>query len=389
MNWRKLLSIFLVLCMLFSFAACGEEDYEEEEETEETEEKEETKDTEETQSPEASDPEETTAPEATTPEDTTAPEATVPEEKPTEPEELPTEPTVPEDPIPSIEPPDSSTPLLYKVTDDKGNVAWLFGSIHVGADYFYPLPEYVTSAYEGSDALAVEIDITAFENDVDALTKYLQQMLYLDGTTVKDHIPKNLFNQARRILAENDMLVPFIEYYHVTIWEQFITEIVYDKIGANSDLGIDMHFLNRAYDEGKKVISIESFDQRVEMDWGYSEPLQALLLEDAIASYNAPEAYKAGMEEMMAIWATGDEEMFSAYLNQEVTFESPEEEALYIEYVTALETNRNIVMTAFVEDSLASGEEVFVCVGAAHVVGNGAMVELLRDSGYTVTLVQE
>ena len=46
-------------------------------------------------------------------------------------------------------------------------------------------------------------------------------------------------------------------------------------------------------------------------------------------------------------------------------------------------------MTAFVEDSLASGEEVFVCVGAAHVVGNGAMVELLRDSGYTVTLVQE
>ena len=47
-------------------------------------------------------------------------------------------------------------PLLYKVTDDDGNTIWLFGSIHVGRDEFYPLPDYVMDAFEGSESLAVE-----------------------------------------------------------------------------------------------------------------------------------------------------------------------------------------------------------------------------------------
>ena len=45
-------------------------------------------------------------------------------------------------------------------------------------------------------------------------------------------------------------------------------------------------------------------------------------------------------------------------------------------------------MTDFAEDALASGDEVFICVGAAHVVGEGAMADLLAKRGYTVTLVK-
>lgn len=50
--------------------------------------------------------------------------------------------------------------------------------------------------------------------------------------------------------------------------------------------------------------------------------------------------------------------------------------------------DRNLGMADFVEDALASGDEVFVCVGAAHVVGKDALVELLRERGYTVELVK-
>ena len=45
-------------------------------------------------------------------------------------------------------------------------------------------------------------------------------------------------------------------------------------------------------------------------------------------------------------------------------------------------------MTDFAEDALASGKEVFICVGAAHIVGDGAMAQLLAQRGYTVTLVK-
>lgn len=355
MNWKRFLAIFLTLCMLFSFAAYGEQAYYEEEEEEETE-----------------------------------------QTDPTGSGENPTDPTDPgnnsgenQDPNGPIVAPATATPLLYKVTDQNGNVAWLFGSIHAGAEYFYPLPEYVTSAYEGADALAVEFDIKAFETDMAEQMAIAGKMLYTDGSTVKDYISTELYDEAVKILQENNMHFPYMDIYHVAMWTDTINGITEEKTAVNYDLGVDMHLLNCAYRDNKKIIDVESAAFQFDMLLGFSAGLQELLLADAIASYYAPEEYKASLNEMMAVWATGNESQFWAYLDQEETFATPEEKALYDEYTKAMETDRNVGMADFVEDALASGEEVFVCVGSAHVVGQDAMVDLLRERGYTVTLVQE
>ena len=73
---------------------------------------------------------------------------TIPVENPTEiTTTVPTtEPVTTTEPTTAPVEDDSISPLLYKVTDGEGNTAWLFGSIHVGQDYFYPLPDYVTEA---------------------------------------------------------------------------------------------------------------------------------------------------------------------------------------------------------------------------------------------------
>ena len=73
---------------------------------------------------------------------------------------------------------DAISPLHYKVNDGEGNTAWLFGSIHVGQDHFYPLPDYVTEAYENSDALAVEADMVTFHTDMEVQTQALMKLIY-------------------------------------------------------------------------------------------------------------------------------------------------------------------------------------------------------------------
>ena len=50
--------------------------------------------------------------------------------------------------------------------------------------------------------------------------------------------------------------------------------------------------------------------------------------------------------------------------------------------------NSMIQMTDFAEKALKDGDSVFICVGTAHIVGEGAMVDLLRDRGYTVEIVK-
>lgn len=286
------------------------------------------------------------------------------------------------------QPEKGSTPLLYKVSDDKGNVVWLFGSIHLGRESYYPLPDYVTEAFENSDALAVECDIVAFENDISAQVSALQKMLYTDGTTIKDHISEDTYNKAKKILQDNNMYSFAIDYYKPILWESFLDSCVYALVEADSDLGIDMHLLNLAKKNGKEVLEVESVGFQYGMLSSFSEELQIYLLESAIEGFEDTDALIAELNEMLDIWAKGDEKEFSDYLGAEEEFEDEKEEQLYEEYNNAMLVSRNKNMTEYAENALKSGKEVFICVGAAHVVGKGAMAEQLRNLGYNVELVK-
>ena len=92
---------------------------------------------------------------------------------------------------------------------------------------------------------------------------------------------------------------------------------------------------------------------------------------------------------MMDLWASGDESAFAAYLNASDDTMTEEEAEIYAKYHQAMITDRNRTMTSFAENALASGKEVFICVGAAHVVGEGAMAELLSQRGYKVERVTD
>jgi uncharacterized protein YbaP (TraB family) len=300
-----------------------------------------------------------------------------------------TEPSVPETTVPTTEPAESViTPLLYKVTDSEGNVAWLFGSIHVGEEYFYPLPDYALDAYASSDALAVEFDIVSFQNDLNAQIEALQPMVYADGTTIVDHISEELYNDAKAALKDLGMYSSALDYYCPAMWSSFIDSAMIEKMGVDTTLGIDLYFLNRAHEEGKTILDVESAVFQYGMMAGYSEELQALLLESSVASVDQLEESKEELMELVQAWAKGDEAEFDALINAAPEFESPEEEALYNEYQNAMVTQRNLSMADFAEDALKSGEEVFIVVGAAHIVGAGAMAELLAQRGYTVEIVR-
>lgn len=287
-----------------------------------------------------------------------------------------------------VEPIDGSTPLLYKVTDADGDVIWLFGSIHAGRDDYYPLPDYVMNAYEGSDALAVECDIIGFETDVDAQVEALTQYLYLDGTTVREHIPTSLYLAAASILDGHGYYDEVLDYYCPALWIDFVNSCTYELIELDTQNGIDMYFMRLAEETGKRLVEVESVAFQYGMMAGFSEELQIYLLESAVADYDQLDLLEEELNLMMDLWVAGDEEAFAEYLEAEVEFESEDEKRLYEEYNKAMVDDRNVGMTEFAVQALESGEELFICVGAAHVVGEGGMADLLREAGYTVEIVR-
>lgn len=282
----------------------------------------------------------------------------------------------------------SSTPLLYKVTDKSGNVVWLFGSIHVGREDFYPLPDYVLDAYKNSDALAVEVDIIAFEKDFAAQMTAMQELIFTNGSKIKDYISDETYNKAVEILKENNLYNFAMDYYKPSLWSNFIDNCAYMKLGVDMEGGIDRYLLEDAKKNGKEVLEIESAALQYGVLGGFSDELQVLLLDSSIEAYGDLEAMDEDLSEMMDLWAAGNEKEFSEYLSAEGEFEDEEEERLYDEYNQALLIDRNKGMIDYAEKALLSGKEVFICVGAAHVVGEGGMAEELAALGYTVETVR-
>ena len=281
----------------------------------------------------------------------------------------------------------SATPLLYKVTDQGGNVLWLFGSIHVGREDYYPLPDYVMDAYESADSLAVEFDVIAFEKDTQAMMELANLMIYTDGTTIKDHIPEDLYSRATKALKGLDAYAFGMDMMLPAMWSSEIDSALVGELGGNTDLGIDMHFLEKAKKDGKEILEVESAQFQFGMLTGFSEEVQIMLLEASVEMYEDQTAAKEDLDKLMGLWAAGDEVGFAEYLAISYEDMTDEERALYEEYEYAMTTSRNLSMTDYAENVLKSGKEVFLCVGAAHIVGEGAMAQLLAQRGYTVECI--
>lgn len=370
MKFKKIIAILLSLSLLLSFGACDKDNDKTDSTTEKTTSKTTTEDvadtidtsnTDETQGTDESDKTDTE----------------------TKPAPKPDKPDKPDDTDTS----DGITPLLYKVTDAEGNVVWLFGSIHIGKDYFYPLPDYVMNAYNSSDALAVEFDTLAAEEDIGGMMSMMKAMLYSDRSKISSHIPEDLYNEAKSVLEENGMYVSAFDYYRPILWSTLIDNILYEEMGFDATLGIDYHFLNTAHKEKKPVYDIESMEFQMNMLTSFSDELQIMMLEESVNSYKAPDEYEKTMNELVDAWATGNEAEFNR-INNTTEFSSAEEEKIYKEYQEEMISKRNIAMADYAEKALKSGEEVFIVVGAAHIIGDGAMAELLSERGYTVEVIK-
>ncbi len=278
------------------------------------------------------------------------------------------------------------TPLLYEVTDGQGNTVWLFGSIHVGRESFYPLPDYVMNAYNQADALAVEFDVLAYQEDLTAMTKDLQDMVYTDGSTIADHIPQPLYEDCVKIMKENNSYNAMMDSYNIAMWAQFIESFTMEQAGADTELGIDVHFLGLAHQEGKTILNIESASEQYGIMADLPQELQVTLLESAVANYGQAELYAQSLQVMLNAWQLGNATLLSILAAP--TAQSQEEAALFDEYNNAMITERNENMTDFAENALKTGQKLFICVGAAHVVGDGGIAKLLEARGYTVRVVE-
>lgn len=271
---------------------------------------------------------------------------------------------------------DGITPALWKVTDKDGNSMYCFGSIHA-AEGEIEWPDYFETAYAACDSLAFEYDITS-SLDLENAIKSMQSYMYMDGTTIKDHIPAADYEQAVKILTENQMYASTYDYFNVNFWISLMENVCIAQSGLDVMQGVDMQLINRAKEDGKTVLEVESEQEQIDMFNNFSDELQVYLLESYLSEEEI-ENQTAAIKESYEKWKKGED--LSENAAEEMT---EEEKALSDEYTNALLTQRNIKMADTAESYMQSGDTVMMVVGASHYYGEDGVLSLLQSRGCTV-----
>lgn len=303
------------------------------------------------------------------PPSTEAPETTAATEPATEPEER------------------CSSPILYKICDDDGHTAYLFGTAHAGLDEMYPLPDYVLQAYESADLLAVESDPNVFPSMVDMMQ--IQKATQLEeGTTIEDVISGDVYEAARKILQDHNTYDASMERATPIMWYMTIDELMIRQCEATLNSGVDRTMLNMASGDDKPVESVEPYLLHAAPLTDTPMEEQVRLLERVVEVFSGPAVCKI-RDQNCRLWAKGDRDGLEQALMEDPFMLGMTSEDLtqFPGYLDALITRRDQQMVTYVKEKLSSGKIAFICVGIGHVVGDGGMVDQLIRDGYTVERV--
>ncbi len=303
-----------------------------------------------------------------------------------------------EEPIPDEEPETPATPLFYHVTGQDGSEMWLLGTIHVGDSRTAYLPQEIYDAFDASDALAVEFNMNAYEEDMATDENYHEDItdlyFYSDDTTIQDHLDEDVYDAAVKYMKYTGEYNSNLEYFKPFVWESAISQ--YQLSGGRrlfSEKGVDQRLIDLAEEKEKEILDVESADAQFSMLSGFSDGLQQILLESVLAGTR--NEYNDSVLHLYELWCAGDEAALIQYLREDSTADEAEQEEmdeetkkLLEEYTNAMSTDRDIDMIAIAKDYLRSGKVVFYAVGLAHLLAENGLVDGLRAAGYTVELVE-
>ncbi|CEI81436.1 TraB family protein [Oceanobacillus oncorhynchi] len=263
--------------------------------------------------------------------------------------------------------------FLWKVESGDTEM-YLQGTIHLGTDDFYPLDPAIEEAFDSADVVLPEFNLL---EEMPAQEEVLEYAMLEEGTTLEDELSDETYEGLASIFEENGLDLETMNEFQPWFVEMMLLEFTTMSSDVDPQEAVDLYFLEKATEDEKEIVSLESAEEQFEVLSGYSMETQVQTLELAIDGYEeAPEE----MEELAEAWLEGDIEAM------ETMSDDYGEAGINAEYMEELNDNRNIDMANSLDDILQedSGQVYFVFVGTAHFTVEPSIITELEDKGYEV-----
>lgn len=257
--------------------------------------------------------------------------------------------------------------LCWEMKDDNGNLTYMLGSIHMGSENMYPLPQAITDAFNSSQSLVLEINM----NDIDP-TSLMQKAMLPDGKTLQSVLNKKNYDMLKDNFEAFGLNIEIFNSFKPWFVAIMASTMSFKDAGYSPSYGIDVHFLRLANEKKLPVDQLESMDIQIDifdqipdsLSNNLVEYLLAENIQDSSAAQNIFDAFLSGDEQRIEqLILNSEQNSFSELITEKMIY------------------GRNINMSQKIEELHNSGRINFVIAGAAHFVGERGIIDLLKKKG--------
>lgn len=269
---------------------------------------------------------------------------------------------------------DDKKHFLWKATRDRDSI-YLLGSIHVGRPDMYPLSVSVMDAFNKSEVLMVEVNTEAA--DQLELARQINNVgMYPEGTTLEKQIPLEIWDKL--VATAKALNVPELLLQRQKPWLVSLTlaTSMMSKSGYQTDYGIDKHFLKQATAANKEIVELESITSQMELFSNLSDQEQLSLLTNSLEEMQQGSLL---LDKLVTAWIKGDYQTIEKVSRESMGIDS-KNSRLY----KALIVNRNHSMANKIIQAAQDHRKYYVVVGAAHLVGEQGIPEILSSRGFSI-----
>jgi uncharacterized protein YbaP (TraB family) len=260
-------------------------------------------------------------------------------------------------------------PALWQVADQDTTI-YLFGTVHALPQTTTWFDGRIERAFNASDELVTEIDVSNAAGSTQALQSASQlpadQSLRMLMTT--EHR-----QQYEAALVGLGLPVEALDRYEPWFAAMTLSLLPLLRSGYDTQSGVELSLGGRA--ATKKRGALETIEQQVALFDTLPQEAQLAFLDETVEKL--PEA-TTSLDAMVAQWLKGDAVELANLINAELT-----DPVLYERLLTA----RNASWAGWIENRLEQPGTVFIAVGAGHLAGRGSVQEQLRDRGLRVKRV--
>ncbi|MEZ9998238.1 TraB/GumN family protein [Vibrio lentus] len=258
----------------------------------------------------------------------------------------------------------AAEPLYWQAKKDDLTLT-ILGSVHVGDESMYPLPAQITDTLKQSDGLIVETDIRKTEGVVYPTTT----------VTTGDVLNKQQKQLLTSISKSLDMPTPQLLSSPPWATSLSIQMQQLKKLGYGSADGIDATLAYKATTQDVPIISLEPLQFQIDLIAGQKDSGKEWL----VSSLEEFDQTDRVVHCLIESWKAGD-----------VT--KLEDFAKLSEMPTELEkaflTDRNVDWANKLSANdwkLDSKGNYLLVVGTLHLIGEGNLLQLLKEKGFNVT----